>query len=163
MEKTYTWAEAKERTEKAVEKSEGNSSHREGCKKLRATSKDVRKGRKLGVTFTPRERNKERKDKVIRYHTGESKKDKGAAPAEAPIPMMNKAPVIIEAKIFGRKVGRVYMDSGSSCEIIYEHCFEKLNPTIKATRVDLKHPLVGFSGECSWSIGEVPLEITIGD
>ncbi|GJZ60078.1 hypothetical protein Tco_0615894 [Tanacetum coccineum] len=43
MEKTYTWAEAKERTEKAVEKSEGNSSHREGCKKLRATSKDVRK------------------------------------------------------------------------------------------------------------------------
>ncbi|GJZ56323.1 hypothetical protein Tco_0611516 [Tanacetum coccineum] len=39
------------------------------------------------------------------------------------------------------------MDSGSSCEIIYEHCFEKLNPTIKATKVDLKTPLVGFSGE----------------
>ncbi|GJY79700.1 retrovirus-related pol polyprotein from transposon TNT 1-94 [Tanacetum coccineum] len=65
---------------------------------------------------------------------------------------VNNAPVIIEAKIFGRKVGRVYMDSGSSCEIIYEHYFEKLNPTIKATKVDLKTPLVGFSGECSWSI-----------
>ncbi|GJU00415.1 reverse transcriptase domain-containing protein [Tanacetum coccineum] len=94
---------------------------------------------------------------------GESKKDKGTAPAKAPILMVNNAPVIIEAKIFGRKVGRVYMDSGSSCEIIYEHCFEKLNPTIKATKVDLKTPLVGFSGEHSWSIGEVPLEITIGD
>ncbi|GJT38691.1 reverse transcriptase domain-containing protein [Tanacetum coccineum] len=124
---------------------------------------------------------------------GESKKDKGTAPAEAPILMVsreahiakslaqentdyggkeiifppvakvNNAPVIIEAKIFGRKVGRVYMDSESSCEIIYEHCFEKLNPTIKSTKVDLKTPLVGFSGERSCSIGEVPLEITIGD
>nr|GEY22595.1 ribonuclease H-like domain-containing protein [Tanacetum cinerariifolium] len=71
--------------------------------------------------------------------------------------------VIIEAKIFIRNVGRVYMDSRSSCEIIYGHCFEKLNPTIKATKVDLKTPLVGFSGERSWSIGEVPLEIIIGD
>ncbi|GJX69133.1 reverse transcriptase domain-containing protein, partial [Tanacetum coccineum] len=101
---------------------------------------------------------------------GESKKDKGATPAEAPILMVsredhivkslgqentdyggkeiifppvakvNNAPVIIEAKIFGRKVGRVYMDSGSSCEIIYEHCFKKLNPTIKSTKVDLKTP-----------------------
>ncbi|GJR24631.1 hypothetical protein Tco_0973158 [Tanacetum coccineum] len=52
---------------------------------------------------------------------------------------------------------------GSSCEIIYEHCFKKHNPTIKAARVDLKTPLVGFSGERSWSVGEVPLEITIGD
>ncbi|GKD88701.1 hypothetical protein Tco_1364208, partial [Tanacetum coccineum] len=88
---------------------------------------------------------------------GESKKDKGTAPAEAPILMVNNARVIIEAKIFGRKVGRVYMDSESSCEIICEHCFEKLNPTIKATKVDLKTPLVGFSGERSWSIGAVRL------
>ncbi|GJZ32112.1 hypothetical protein Tco_0577548 [Tanacetum coccineum] len=124
---------------------------------------------------------------------GENKKDKGTAPAEAPIIMVsrvahitkslaqentdyggkeiiyppvakvNNAPVIIEAKIFGRKVGRVYMDSRSACEIIYEHCFKKLNPTIKSTKVDLKTPLVEFSGERSWSIGEVLLEITIGD
>ncbi|GJX02884.1 reverse transcriptase domain-containing protein [Tanacetum coccineum] len=94
---------------------------------------------------------------------GESKKDKGTTPAEAPMLMVNNAPVIIEAKIFGRKVGQVYMTNKSSCEIIYEHCFEKLNPTIKATKVDLKTPLVGFSRERSWSIGEVPLEITIRD
>ncbi|GKE84848.1 reverse transcriptase domain-containing protein, partial [Tanacetum coccineum] len=55
------------------------------------------------------------------------------------------------------------MDNGSSYEIIYEHCFEKLNPAIKAARVDLKTPIVGFSGECSWSVGEILLEITIGD
>ncbi|GJY66135.1 hypothetical protein Tco_0468373 [Tanacetum coccineum] len=124
---------------------------------------------------------------------GENKKEKGTTPAESPMLMenreahiakslaqentdyggkeiifpsiakVNNAPVIIEAKIFRRKVGRVYMDNESSCEIIYEHCFEKLNPTIKATKVDLKTPLVGFSGERSWSIGEVLLEITIRD
>ncbi|GKB65761.1 hypothetical protein Tco_0927173 [Tanacetum coccineum] len=55
------------------------------------------------------------------------------------------------------------MDSGSSCEIIYEHCFKKLNPTTKSTKVTEDPPLVGFLRERSWSIGEVPLEITIGD
>ncbi|GJZ67870.1 reverse transcriptase domain-containing protein [Tanacetum coccineum] len=97
---------------------------------------------------------------------GESRKDKGKAPTETPILMVsqeahiakslaqeytdyggkeiifppvarvNNPPVIIEAKIFGRKVGRVYMDGGSS---------------------------LGFSGERSWFVGEVPLEIKIGD
>ncbi|GJV13315.1 reverse transcriptase domain-containing protein [Tanacetum coccineum] len=71
--------------------------------------------------------------------------------------------LLAKIEIFGRKVGRVYMDSGSSGEIIYEHCFKKLNLTIKATKVVLNTPLVGFSVEHSWSIGEVPLEITIGD
>nr|GEW62049.1 reverse transcriptase domain-containing protein [Tanacetum cinerariifolium] len=76
---------------------------------------------------------------------------------------VNNVPLVIEAKVFGRKVGRVYMDSGSSCEVIYEHCFEKLNSTIKASKVDLKIPLVGFSRECSWSVRETLLEITIGE
>ncbi|GJW55871.1 hypothetical protein Tco_0099956 [Tanacetum coccineum] len=73
------------------------------------------------------------------------------------------APVIIKVMIFKRHVNRVYMDSKSSCEVIYEHCFLKLKPSIKASKVDSKVPLVGFSGEHSWPIGEVPLEITIGD
>nr|GEY78605.1 reverse transcriptase domain-containing protein [Tanacetum cinerariifolium] len=50
------------------------------------------------------------------------------------------------------------MDGGSSCEIIYESCFEKLNPTIKATKVDLKTPLVRFLGERSWSIGRTVMQ-----
>ncbi|GKB73570.1 reverse transcriptase domain-containing protein [Tanacetum coccineum] len=124
MEKTYTWVEERETPQ--------NSDSR-GCK--------------LGAAFAPSERNKERKDEVIRHHTGESKKDKGTTPTEAPILMVNIAPVIIEAKIFGRKVGRVYMDSGSSYEIIYEHYFEKRNPTIKAAKVDLKTPLVGKNSD----------------
>ncbi|GJW91500.1 reverse transcriptase domain-containing protein [Tanacetum coccineum] len=75
----------------------------------------------------------------------------------------SSTPVIIKAKISGRQVNRVYMESGSSCEVIYEHCFLKLKPSIRSHRVDSKVSLVGFSGEHSWPIGEVPLEITIGD
>ncbi|GJY80127.1 hypothetical protein Tco_0492878 [Tanacetum coccineum] len=130
----------------------GNSRYGEGCKKLRATSKDVRKHLRIQIQEAVNSGQlshlvkgiKKERTKSSDTPRGESKKDKGTAPAEAPILMVNNAPVIIEAKIFGRKVGRVYMDSESSCEIIYEHCFEKLNPTIKATKVDLKTPLVGF-------------------
>ncbi|GJW88799.1 reverse transcriptase domain-containing protein [Tanacetum coccineum] len=135
---------------------------------------------------------KKEKAKSTDTPRGEGKKDKSIAPVEAPILMISRedyaakntvsesmaykeeitfppvtrvsnAPVIIEAAVFRRKVGRVYMDSGSTCEIIYEHCFEKLNPTIKATRVNTKTPLVGFSGKRSWSVREVSLEITIGE
>ncbi|GKE07488.1 reverse transcriptase domain-containing protein [Tanacetum coccineum] len=72
-------------------------------------------------------------------------------------------PVIIKAYVSERLVNRVYMDSGSSCEVIYEHCSLKLKPSIRSLRVDSKTSLVGFSGEYSWPLGEVPLEIMIGE
>nr|GEV92533.1 hypothetical protein [Tanacetum cinerariifolium] len=62
-----------------------------------------------------------------------------------------------------REVGRVHMDSDSSCKVIYEHFFSKLKPSIQASKVDSQVPLVGFSREKSWSIGEVLLEIIIGN
>ncbi|GKB84351.1 hypothetical protein Tco_0956623 [Tanacetum coccineum] len=68
-----------------------------------------------------------------------------------------------EGKKDNGTVNRVYMDIGSSCEVIYEHCFLKLKPSIKASKVDSKVPLVGFSREHSLPIREVLLEITIGD
>ncbi|GKC86820.1 reverse transcriptase domain-containing protein [Tanacetum coccineum] len=73
------------------------------------------------------------------------------------------APVVIKAKIFGREVNRVHMDGESSCKVIYKHCFMKLKQSIRVSKVDSKVPLIGFSGEKSWSIGKLPLEITIGD
>ncbi|GJX65505.1 hypothetical protein Tco_0299848 [Tanacetum coccineum] len=62
------------------------------------------------------------------------------------------APIIIKAKILVREVGRVHMDSGSSCEVIYEHCFLKLKPSIQLSMVDSQVPLVGFSREKSWAL-----------
>ncbi|GJS12512.1 reverse transcriptase domain-containing protein [Tanacetum coccineum] len=71
--------------------------------------------------------------------------------------------VIIKARISERQVNRVYMDSESSCEVIYEQCFLKLKPSIRSIRVDSKVPLISFSREHSLPLGEVPLEITMGE
>ncbi|GJZ18205.1 reverse transcriptase domain-containing protein [Tanacetum coccineum] len=136
---------------------------------------------------------KKERVKAFENQRVEGKKDKSTAPAEAPILMIRQdesytknnefegftfegkeitfpsrgsnssAPVIIKAKIFGREVSRVHMDSGSSCKVIYEHCFMKLRPSIRASKIDSKVPLIEFLGEKSWSSGEIPLEIAIGD
>nr|GEW18670.1 hypothetical protein [Tanacetum cinerariifolium] len=62
-----------------------------------------------------------------------------------------------------RQVNWAYMNSGSSCKFIYEHCFLKMNQSIKSLRVDSKILLVGFLGERSWPLKEVPLEVMIGE
>ena len=72
----------------------------------------------------------------------------------------SKDPVIIKVVVSNTEVNKVYMDCGSSCEVIYEHCFRKLSPIIKSKRVESRMPLVGFSGERSWPLGEIPLEVT---
>ncbi|GJY53950.1 hypothetical protein Tco_0445614 [Tanacetum coccineum] len=69
--------------------------------------------------------------------------------------------VIIRVRISGRQVNQVYMDSGSSCEVIYEHCFLKIKPSIRSLRVDSKIPLVGFLNEHLWPLREVPLDVTV--
>ncbi|GJZ63425.1 reverse transcriptase domain-containing protein [Tanacetum coccineum] len=82
------------------------------------------------------------------------------------LPLLNVGsadPVIIKVCISRRQVNRVYLDGGSSCEVIYEHCFLKLIPLIRSLRVDSNTLLVSFSGEQSWPLGEIPLEIKIGD
>nr|GEV18695.1 putative reverse transcriptase domain-containing protein [Tanacetum cinerariifolium] len=106
---------------------------------------------------------KKERVKASKNQRVEGKKDKGDVPAEAPILMIRQdesytknnalkvftsegkeitfpsrgsnfaAPVVVKAKIFGREVNRVHMDSESSCE-----------------------------GK-SWSSGEIPLKITISD
>ncbi|GKE95104.1 hypothetical protein Tco_1579959, partial [Tanacetum coccineum] len=42
-----------------------------------------------------------------------------------------EGPLIIEAEIGGHQVHRVCIDGGSSFEILYEHCFNRLCPEIK--------------------------------
>ncbi|GJQ98656.1 reverse transcriptase domain-containing protein [Tanacetum coccineum] len=135
---------------------------------------------------------KKERVKAFKNQRTERKKDKSITPVEAPILMIRQDEsyakntvkgltseckeitfpsrgsnsltlVVIKAKIFGREVNRVHIDGGSSCKVIYEHCFMKLKPSIRASKVDSNVPLMGFSREKSWSIGKIPLEITIGD
>nr|GEV08845.1 reverse transcriptase domain-containing protein [Tanacetum cinerariifolium] len=72
-------------------------------------------------------------------------------------------PMIIEAEMGGHCVHRIYVDGGSSSEILYEHCFSKFRPEIKNHLILPNTHLVGFSGEIIWPLGQISLLVRIGD
>ncbi|GJR01832.1 reverse transcriptase domain-containing protein [Tanacetum coccineum] len=74
-----------------------------------------------------------------------------------------EGPMIIEAEIGGHCVHRMYVDGGSASEILYEHCFSRLRPEIKRQLIPATTPLIGFSGEIIWPIGQIQLLVAIGD
>ncbi|GKE85059.1 reverse transcriptase domain-containing protein [Tanacetum coccineum] len=74
-----------------------------------------------------------------------------------------EGPMIIEAEIGGHCIHRMYMDGGSASEILYEHCFSRQHLEIKNQLVSATTPLIGFSGEIIWPMGQIQLLVTIGD
>nr|GEV25355.1 hypothetical protein [Tanacetum cinerariifolium] len=72
-------------------------------------------------------------------------------------------PLVIEAEISGHVVHHVYVDGGSSMELLYEHCFNRLWPKIKSQMVPTTTSLTGFSGKTIWSLEHLRLLVTIGD
>ncbi|GJZ55010.1 reverse transcriptase domain-containing protein [Tanacetum coccineum] len=74
-----------------------------------------------------------------------------------------EGPLIIEAEIGGHQVHRICIDGGSSFEILYEHCFNRLRPEIKNQMVPATTSLIGFSGEIKWPLGQITLLVKIGD
>ncbi|GJW18441.1 reverse transcriptase domain-containing protein [Tanacetum coccineum] len=71
--------------------------------------------------------------------------------------------LIIEAEIGGHQVYRICIDEGSSFEIHYEHCFNRLRPEIKIQMVPATTSLIGFSGEIKWPLGQITLLVKIRD
>ncbi|PWA61576.1 reverse transcriptase domain-containing protein [Artemisia annua] len=71
-------------------------------------------------------------------------------------------PLIIEAEIEGYTVRRVYVDQGASVEVMYEHCFLNLDPSIRARLAETNTPLVGFAGEAIRPLGKIELEVRFG-
>ncbi|GKC92613.1 hypothetical protein Tco_1158055 [Tanacetum coccineum] len=144
---------------------EDHSHDTNDCRELRHQIKEA----VIGAAFPSRQGNKKGKGKKPRTPNKRKSLEELTPGFEEitfpPVARVNTSsdPVIIKAKISGRQVNRVHMDIGSSCEVIYEHCFLKLKPSIKSLRVDSKVSLIGFSREHSSPIGEVPLEITKGD
>ncbi|GJX47167.1 reverse transcriptase domain-containing protein [Tanacetum coccineum] len=74
-----------------------------------------------------------------------------------------EGPLVIEAEIGGHMIHRMYVDGGSSTEVLYEHCFNQLRPEIKNQMVLTTTSLTGFSGETIWPLGQLRLLVTIGD
>nr|GEX41519.1 reverse transcriptase domain-containing protein [Tanacetum cinerariifolium] len=74
-----------------------------------------------------------------------------------------KGPMIIKAEMGGHCVHHIYVDEGSSLEILYKHCFSKFLPKIKNQLIPTNTPLVRFSGEIIWPLGQISLLVMIGD
>ncbi|GJT59613.1 hypothetical protein Tco_1003146 [Tanacetum coccineum] len=172
MEKTYTWIEARE-----VATNGAPNDRKDNFKRSRRSSRDNDRGQKSRDRLSPYrgpnhgflsnlskssrdilaiEKGSRRKGQKPSTANGERTKKKSTTPAEAPILMINQeeactrnsifksptfegrditfplvtkgsnssASVVIKAKIFRREVGRVHMDSGSSCEAIGEVLLE---------------------------------------
>nr|GEY05418.1 reverse transcriptase domain-containing protein [Tanacetum cinerariifolium] len=62
-------------------------------------------------------------------------------------------PLVIEAEISRHAVHRIYVDKGSSMEVLYEYCFNRLWPKIKSQIVSATTSLTDFSGENIWPLG----------
>nr|GEW54378.1 reverse transcriptase domain-containing protein [Tanacetum cinerariifolium] len=74
-----------------------------------------------------------------------------------------KGPLAIEAEMSGHMIHRMYLDGGSSMEILYEHCFNQLQHEIKSQMGPATTSLTGFSGETIWPLGKLRLLVIIGD
>nr|GFD13340.1 reverse transcriptase domain-containing protein [Tanacetum cinerariifolium] len=74
-----------------------------------------------------------------------------------------EGPLVIEAEIGGHMIHRMYVDRGSSTEVLYEHCFNRLQPEVKKQMVPVTTSLSGFSGETIWPLGQLRLLVTIRD
>ncbi|GJU90373.1 reverse transcriptase domain-containing protein [Tanacetum coccineum] len=72
-------------------------------------------------------------------------------------------PLIIEAEVEGYLVRRVYVDEGSSVEVMFEHCFENLPAKVKAGLRETRTDLVGFAGEVAKPLGKIELEVCFGN
>ncbi|GJR72747.1 hypothetical protein Tco_0085112 [Tanacetum coccineum] len=72
-------------------------------------------------------------------------------------------PLIVKAGVEGYLVRRIYVDEGSSVEVMFEHCFENFSPKIKAMLRETHTDLVGFVGEVSKQLGKIKLEVCFGN
>ncbi|GJY94690.1 hypothetical protein Tco_0511051 [Tanacetum coccineum] len=72
-------------------------------------------------------------------------------------------PLVIKAEIGGSIIHRIYVDRGSSAEIMYEHCLLQLDNKTKASLRLLTSPLVGFSGQVLWPLGVITASFTFSD
>ncbi|XP_071718272.1 uncharacterized protein [Rutidosis leptorrhynchoides] len=74
-------------------------------------------------------------------------------------------PVIIKCRIPDRgiQIKRMHVDTGSGVDIMYEHSYRFLLAEVKAQLRQPDITLSGFSGESSWPLGRIELEVELAD
>nr|GEY47012.1 hypothetical protein [Tanacetum cinerariifolium] len=74
-----------------------------------------------------------------------------------------EGPLVIETEMGGHMIHRMYVDDGSLIEILYEHCFNRLQAEIKSQMVSATTSLTSFSGKTIWPLGQLRLLVIIRD
>nr|GEW91642.1 hypothetical protein [Tanacetum cinerariifolium] len=126
------------------------------CMHLRKQIEEMLKAGKLSHLIKEIKQTNEKEQPKVTKKGETSGKDK--AEDEGP-----EGPMIIEAEIRGHCVHRMCLGRGSASEIMYEHCFSRLRPEIKKQLMLATTPLIGFSSEIIWSIGQIQLLVKIED
>ncbi|XP_071695424.1 uncharacterized protein [Rutidosis leptorrhynchoides] len=74
-------------------------------------------------------------------------------------------PVVVSCRIAntGIVIMKVHVDTGSSVDVMFEQCFSKLPANIQALVKPTAASLAGFSGESTWHIGQLELQIELVD
>ncbi|GJU50781.1 hypothetical protein Tco_1220336 [Tanacetum coccineum] len=57
----------------------------------------------------------------------------------------------------------MYVDGGSSIEVLFEHCFNRLRPEVQSQMAPATTSLTSFSGETIWPVEQIRLLVTVGD
>ncbi|GJV72308.1 reverse transcriptase domain-containing protein [Tanacetum coccineum] len=83
---------------------------------------------------------------------------------KAPPPMTTPVEKRNHAKFCEKEwPGKGSHKGGSALEILYEHCFSRLRLEIKNQLIPATTPLIRFSGEIIWPIGQIQLLVKIRD
>ncbi|KAK1431975.1 hypothetical protein QVD17_08812 [Tagetes erecta] len=78
------------------------------------------------------------------------------------IGVFHASPVIITTRVADHRVHRILIDSGSSSDVMYEHCFKKLDSTTQSKLKASKESLSGFTGEQVATLGRLTLPVHFG-
>ncbi|XP_022007353.1 uncharacterized protein LOC110906547 [Helianthus annuus] len=71
-------------------------------------------------------------------------------------------PLIISAVVGDYNMRRIMVDTGSSEDIISEHCFHRMQPEDKKLLESVHAPIKGFTGEKVDPIGQITFPVTFG-
>ncbi|GJZ97950.1 hypothetical protein Tco_0670403 [Tanacetum coccineum] len=78
-----------------------------------------------------------------------------------PIPAddVSDEPLIIVAEVEGYPVLRVFVDQSAAVQVMFEHCFDNLPPSVKARLTQTHTELVRFFGEQLIPMGKIELSV----
>nr|GEX50909.1 hypothetical protein [Tanacetum cinerariifolium] len=117
--------------------------------KLSHLIKELKKSSRKDQAMAAKKEETLRKEKPLAIHHGREDETEG--------------PMIIEAEMGGHFVHRMYIDGGSSLEVLYEHCFNRFHPEVRSHMIPATSSLVRFSGKIIWPLGQISIFVKIGD